>query len=210
MSKADLTGHRKSASSPDNGGRGGGVVRSAERRDDRGNGVFARSRPDLGKLKPLTVIEVRENARQASSQHGLPGPGRAGQEKMMAAGRGDFESPAGVGLSPHFFEIHFRFGWNFRWHRYGSPRTFAQSHRDCFSQRLDAAHRWHPSTSEAWPAAAPARMHGTFKSRATRPAASPPRASRTDPSRANSPSATTPVTPNGYGTRSGQHPQCNG
>ena len=59
----------------------------------------------------------------------------------MAAGSGDFEGPARIGLTAHFFEVNFGFGRIFRRLRQESPRAFTKGHRDCFAQRPDAAYR---------------------------------------------------------------------
>ena len=60
---------------------------------------------DGHRLQRFGLAHGRQQAGQAGGEHGLPGPGGADHEDVVAAGGGDFEGPLGHVLPPHVREL---------------------------------------------------------------------------------------------------------
>ena len=93
VGEADLSGTRARAPS-DERRHGGAVVRRAQwpRSDERAVGSeHARHRMDPRHLEGLRGREWRQDPGQPPGEHRLPGARWAGEEKIVAAGRGDLE-----------------------------------------------------------------------------------------------------------------------
>jgi hypothetical protein len=84
------------------------VVRRAEgARGDEADAVReARHRMNLGQLKRGLEFERRQYCRQPAREHRLAGAGRADQQDVVRAGRGDFERPLGRLLAADLAEVH--------------------------------------------------------------------------------------------------------
>ena len=140
MSKADLAGDGHAASSTDDGGSGGGVVGSAKGGRRGRDGMATGCRPDLSDLKPLIIVQKRQDPRQTPGQHRLPGTGRTGEQKVVPTGGGYLQCPTGKSLPPHLTELDRRVEHLAGWVGHRPPRTLTQSHRNRFGERSDAAH----------------------------------------------------------------------
>ena len=101
MGQGDLSGPHGGAAACQRRG-GGGVVGAAE--GPAGQQRMLRVRqtrygPDAGDLQRLGAGQVRQNGGQALGQHGLTGAGRADEQQVMAARRGDLQRPLDVFLA---------------------------------------------------------------------------------------------------------------
>ena len=62
-------------------------------------------------VERLVEIERRKNARQPPRHHRLAATGRADQQNVVAAGRGDFQRALRHALADHVGEIGFGIAW---------------------------------------------------------------------------------------------------
>ena len=95
-------------SAADDRGRRGRVVRCPERRgaDQRALGrQQAGDGMDPGHLERLRVVERGKHAREASSEHRLPGAGRPGEQEVVSARGGKLQGPSSPLLSTDVREI---------------------------------------------------------------------------------------------------------
>jgi hypothetical protein len=71
--------------------------------------VLGREQPsdgvDAGDLEGLVGLQPRKDAWQAAREHRLPGTGRAGEEEVVPAGRGQLERTPGALLPAHVGEV---------------------------------------------------------------------------------------------------------
>ena len=60
---------------------------------------------DGGHLHRRIVVQGRQDARQSLGQHGFARSGRAGEEHVMPAGRGDFQGEAALRLAGYVAHV---------------------------------------------------------------------------------------------------------
>ena len=90
------------------------MVRAAER-PGAGQGAAgdqAGHRMDHGGFQQLARRQRRQDAGQARGHHRLARPGRADEEQVVAAGRGDLQSPFGALLAFHIAQVFRGFALN--------------------------------------------------------------------------------------------------
>lgn len=106
VGQRDFSGPRDRAAA-DQRHRRGGVVRVAEcaALPRRQVVALARHRADRGQFQRLVLAQWRQDARQAAGEHGLAGAGRAAQEQVVGAGRGDLQRAPRLRLAAHVGEI---------------------------------------------------------------------------------------------------------
>ena len=65
----------------------------------------ARHRIELAQFQGLVPLQGGQEAAQAPGQHGFAAARGADQQQVVAAGRGDFEGTAAMGLAPHIGQV---------------------------------------------------------------------------------------------------------
>ena len=95
------------AAAADHGGHGGGMMGGAVGPAARQTPLFQKAGDgmDHRDIEQFLRPEGRQKARQAFSEHGLAGAGRADHQQVMPARRRDFERPLGRFLTLHIAQI---------------------------------------------------------------------------------------------------------
>ena len=107
MGEADLAGMRNAAAA-DQARVGGGVMGCAERPlgdEPTPGGEKPAHAPHHGHLDRLVQRERRQDAREATGEHGLPRARRPEHDHVVRPRGGDLERALGVGVTPDVGEV---------------------------------------------------------------------------------------------------------